>query len=285
MKVGFYTQGNGGAGHLARGLAIERGLRRAGFTGEYRIIGCRPGVPFPLPDNYVVADDTPRAFAQKETALQTPVAEALFAFRPDLLIVDIWWFPLFHILPELDCEAWLILDWKPKVWLEGPPSHPFPGHQYARVIAIEPFRRDQIRETIDPIVICNPDEAQPENALRERFDVPPEKSLIVRLQAGWPGEEKELFGSEDPNEHVLTFSPFTRQSLFPAAEWLNGADKIFCGSGYNAFWEARWMGYFDRTVFFPFKRSIDSQEWRARACATASMTENGADVLARQILG
>ena len=46
MKIGFFTAGTIGAGHLLRGMALERGLRRAGFGGEFRMFG--PPEAFPM---------------------------------------------------------------------------------------------------------------------------------------------------------------------------------------------------------------------------------------------
>jgi hypothetical protein len=60
---------------------------------------------------------------------------------------------------------------------------------------------------------------------------------------------------------------------------------VATGAGYNSFWEARWLGYADRTTFTAFARPIDDQVWRVRECGAHTMRENGADALARAILG
>ena len=44
MKVAFFSAGTVGAGHLMRGIALRRGLARAGFQGDYRVFG--PPRPF-----------------------------------------------------------------------------------------------------------------------------------------------------------------------------------------------------------------------------------------------
>ncbi len=70
---------------------------------------------------------------------------------------------------------------------------------------------------------------------------------------------------------------------FPAAEWLGGADRIVAGAGYNAFWEAHWLGYAERTEWIPFRRTIDDQALRVELSRGMTPRENGADTLARWI--
>ena len=50
----------------------------------------------------------------------------------------------------------------------------------------------------------------------------------------------------------------------------------------NSVWEARWLGYAERTTFVPFPRGNDDQA--ARIAGRVPMTENGADVLAGWML-
>ena len=83
---------------------------------------------------------------------------------------------------------------------------------------------------------------------------------------------------------VVYCSLYEELAPFPLAEWLPGADAICTGAGYNSFWEARTLGYFDRTHFTPFSHHIDDQAWRVRECAHYSPKENGADRLAQWIL-
>jgi hypothetical protein len=72
--------------------------------------------------------------------------------------------------------------------------------------------------------------------------------------------------------------------MFPAAPWLADADRIVTGAGYNAFWEARWLGYAGRTEFHALPRRIDNQAWRLEFCRSHPMARNGADTLAAMVL-
>lgn len=282
MRVAYFTAGTVGAGHLVRGHALGRALRRGGFSGEYRTFG--PATPYPA-----AQDAEHRTLAIREPELRDParagtseVATALRAFRPDVLLVDLFWAPLRHVLPLEGCECWLLVRTCPRAWFTGPPDTRFEPRQYKRVIAIEPFRHAAIRESTDPVVVANPGECRPPGALRARLGVPPGTSLVVAMHAGMPGELDALAA---PDATVVRLDLFDEHALFPAAEWLGDADQVIAGAGYNAFWEARWLGYAPRTRFTPFVRTIDDQAWRLNNCAAYPMRTNGADTLAAALLG
>jgi hypothetical protein len=285
MKVAYFTAGTVGAGHLVRGLAVGRGLRRAAFRGEYRMFG--PPLPFAVAvgetgyETVEVRADL--ALRDRHLAQTSGLAQKLRGFAPDLLLVDLFWTPLRWVLPALDCEAWLLVRTCPAVWLIGPPEAPFDPGQFRRIVGIEPVSYPALDGCIEPIVIANPDECQPPGALRERLAVPPGRRLVVVLHAGERREVESLREAAE-EEVVATLDLFEPGALFPAAEWLGGADRVVCGCGYNAYWEARWLGYAERSTFVPFRRSIDDQASRLAAFRDHVPRENGADELARWIL-
>jgi hypothetical protein len=298
MRVAFFTAGTIGAGHLVRGLAIERALRRAGARAEYAIFA--PPVPYAL--GAALPAGLVRAVRVDHEELVDParadasdLARALRTYAPDVLLVDLFWAPLLHVLPLPGCEAWLLVRHAPAYWLTGPPEHPFDPARFARVIAIEPGAANAAtRESIEPGVVVNPDEARPASALRDAFGVAPGDRLAVACQVGAPGEWAHVIDPVDPVVHVLTFAradtPAPRTlppnvrlhdgaSFFPIAAWLGGADAIVLGAGYNAYWESRWLGYAVRTRFVPFVRPIDDQYARLRDGRAHTPRANGADVL------
>ena len=277
-RVAYVSGGTVGAGHLVRGLAVGRGLTRRGFQGIYRMFG--PALPYAVAQRpeYTTIPMAERELRDPTRAPASALATALRDFRPNLLVVDMFWAPLHHILPLADCEAWLLIRTCPRVWLTGPQDMPFNGAQYARIIAIEPVRHAAIRERIDPIVVCNPDECRPHDALRERLRIAPNRPLVALMHAGLAGEVWQL--EHDPNDEPAVFDLFAEDALFPLAEWLPGADRIIAAAGYNSFWEARWLGYAERTQFTPLPRQIDDQAWRVANCSRYAMKENGADTLA-----
>jgi hypothetical protein len=288
MKVAYLTAGSVGAGHLVRGIAIGRGLARAGFRGSYRMFG--PRLPFAAAcraGDYVAVEIEAerRALSQPQLAQTTDLAVRLRQFGAELLIVDLFWAPVRWILPVLDCEAWLLVRTCPAVWLVGGPGMPFTAEPYERVVGIEPVGYAALDETIDPIVVCNPEECRPRQALRRRVAAAEDAELAVVLHAGERGELEELRHLARGEAALVTLDLYEDEALFPAAEWLAGADRIYAGAGYNAYWEARWLGHEPRTRFLPFRRSIDDQAGRLAAFRDYRPQVNGADTLARWIVG
>ncbi|HRC86053.1 MAG TPA: hypothetical protein PK413_10625 [Thermoanaerobaculia bacterium] len=287
MRVAYFTAGTVGAGHLVRGLAIARGLARAGFAGEYRIFG--PPLPFPAAETAsyqaVTVKDDP-LLRHPAKAEDSELAQSLKAFGPDLLLVDLFWAPLYHLLPTLGCPSWLLVRCCPPIWLVGPPETPFRSQQYQRLLAIEPFPYEAVDASLPPIVIANPEECRPPEALRERVGAGPDEALWVVLHAGEPGEISDLHleAVTQGEAKLVRCDLFQREALFPAAEWLGGADRIFSGAGYNAYWEAKWLGHFERTHFTAFARQIDNQKLRLATFGSYRPLANGADALAELIL-
>jgi hypothetical protein len=286
VRVAYFTAGTIGAGHHVRGLAIGRGLARIlpKEKLDYRTFG--PTLPYPVGPTLVhrAVPVAREELMDPKRAPESELANAIREFGPDVLLVDMFWAPLAFVLPSLPCEAWLLLRKCPELWFGGPsPEMRFEPSRFARLLAIEPhLGGGPWREKIEPIVVANPDECRPRDALRKHFGVPDGARLEVVMHAGRPGERARLHRGVD-GERVLDL--FDDAALFPAAEWLGGADRIASGAGYNSYWEARWLGYADRTTFLPFPRPIDDQAWRVRACEGHTMQDNGADVLARAILG
>jgi hypothetical protein len=280
MKIGYFTAGTVGGGHIVRGLAIARGLRRAGYSGRFRIfspIAIR-GAGTWAEQEVVRASST--ELEDPTSAWESVLATAIYSYAPDLVIVDLFWAPLRHVLPELRCEAWLLLRKHPRWWFSGTPRRRFVSSQFARIIAIEPFRSEHASEMIDPIVVCNPEECHDATGLRQLICATDAEPLVIAICGGRPEEMARLVDGRDCYQWNL----FDPNAPFPAAEWLPGADAVLCGAGYNSFWEAAWLGYARRAIFVPFARSVDSQEWRLATCLGRRVTSNGADVLAHWIM-
>ncbi|MFI5298349.1 MAG: hypothetical protein ACHREM_09645, partial [Polyangiales bacterium] len=299
MHVVYFTAGTIGAGHFARGVAIERGLRRAGFSGRFTRVGPRGAMRFDRDDETlstalsttIEVSIDPLALADAHRAPLTELACALDALSPTLLIVDLFWAPLRRLLPLRGCETWLLLRLAPAHWLDGPPGLAFARDLFSRVIAIEPgVSSGDVDEAIAPIVAIDRDERRPRGALRARLGVDSALPLHVVAHAGAPGEWSELVDACAWRPlHVLTPTPTPSIAiaedvhvhdgapLFPLGAWLGDADTIVSGAGYNAYWEARWLGHDARTTWLPRARPIDDQRRRIAIGAACSMRENGAD--------
>src|SRR5690606_10019649 len=102
VRVAFFTAGTLGAGHLVRGRAIGRALARAGFRGSYRMFGpAGPPARFSAAARggcYEEVAIEERVLLDPVLARESPLARALEAFSPDVLLVDMFWAPLGNIL-------------------------------------------------------------------------------------------------------------------------------------------------------------------------------------------
>jgi hypothetical protein len=289
VRIAFFTAGTHGAGHRARGIALRRALSRAGFAGEYRMFGppSRARAAGDLPDFPVlptaaweeVEIDATR-LGSADAARATDLARQLAAFAPDVLVVDMFWAPLRHILPIAGCEAWLLLRSMPDAWLDGPPGAKFDLMQFARIISIEPIGSPAVTHAVDPVVIVNPEECQPRGALRARLGIAAEQRLVAVVHAGLPGETRELVPAAKAGDAVMTFDLRDPGAIFPLAEWIGDADEVHAFAGYNAYWESRWLGHVGRTMFRAAPRRNDDQEWRLAKCGRYVMRANGADTIA-----
>lgn len=281
MRIAYFTAGTVGAGHLVRGEAVRRALRRAGFQGEVRLFS--PEVPH-LRTTGIAFEPVHAAREELDGphAAESSLARTLSSFRPDLILVDLFWAPLRWVLPALGVPAWLLVRRCPAQWFRGPSGAPFDAALFARIFAIEPFAPPVPHERLDPLVVCNRDERMPRGALRALLGAPADHPLHVVVHAGVPGEIAALVERAGPAARVIDLAQSS--APFPAAAWLDDAERIVAAAGYNTFWESRWLGYGARMVYVPFPRRIDDQAWRVSACAGITPTANGADALAHLAL-
>lgn len=287
-KIAYFTAGTVGAGHMVRGEAIARGLQRAGFEGEYRVFA--PPTDFDgvgrAPRSSVVVKGDPM-LADPEQAAESVLARALREFAPDLLIVDMFWAPMRHVLAALDCPAWLLVRACPPVWLQGRGDVRFDPGSWERIIEIEPLNLARATHRIDPIVVVDPAECESVADSRAQLGVEVGQEIAVVCHAGKPGELEVLRQTAErvrPPGCTLVSLDLRRQGLFPAAAWLEAASCIVMGAGYNGFWETQWLGRDARTHFVPFERSLDRQSLRVDVFRGRKPTSNGANTLAEQIL-
>lgn len=292
MRVLYYTGGATGSGHMVLGLSLAAAFRRAGAACDYSMAAVGEefaglaggfGVPVaPLPP------EGPEALAPgrfRDSALYRAIESA----RPDVLVVDLYWFPLDAFIRELPCrKVFLSRQVDPAFFRIRLPDRElaFRHSDYDLVLRTEPgFDLPFPSESIEPIVIRNPDEILTREAARADLGLADGQRGCLFAFNGRGGEGQEAWKSfsylEDEGWTVVRSSNRSG-GLFPAADWFNAFDLVVCGAGYNAFWEAR---YFRKEAFFvPFPRRYESQTRRIALCSDYEMRENGADRLARRIL-
>ena len=297
MRVAYFTAGSLGAGHQIRGLAIGRAIERQAAGCELRLF--LPVEPFPALQP-LLAQYRPQACPIDPDELFCPdrapgslLSQALHEFSPEVLIVDLFWAPLVHILTTLDCETWLIVRSCPVDWFAGTARARFDSSAYQRVIGIEPLENPIVREFVNPIVVCNPDEARTREEVCEAWSLAHDAYITAITHAGLAGEIDYLQSAYDSRQETSTqrISSVIRADLrgadaiAPLAPWLPAVDQVFSAAGYNSYWEARWMGFAHKTTLMAISRRIDDPQARIRLGGNLTMSANGADELVSALIG
>lgn len=283
MHVTLVLAGTTGAGHLTRALALVRAVERAGRPLRVSIVGPpNPWSAIRFPE-WVARREIafrPEEYTTPERARESALGTTLSALAPDVVLCDLHWVPVQQVLAAgISTPAWLLLRSHVPRWLDGPSFATFERELWERVFAIEPIGLPCAHQSLEPVVVGNPGERMPPDALHRHLGLTPGTPLTVAMQAGEVGEVEQLLG--EPVGHLLQSDLRAEGVPYPLGLWLQGATRVLSGAGYNAFWEAKWLGHFERTRFTAFPRPIDDQAWRIRECAAYRMRENGADQLVR----
>jgi hypothetical protein len=286
VRIAYFTAGSHGAGHLVRGVALERALQRRAAAFEYRLFSppsafARVAQGFHQPISVDAAE-----LREPARARTSALARALAAFEPDLLIVDLFWVPLAFV--PVRCPTWLLLRSVPPWWLVGPKESRFDTARYERIFAIEPAPGLSAFEALPPVVVANPDEARSRDELCARLDADPSRPLHVTMRAGLSADAGPLAAVRaHPEAQVRELDLALPDAPFPMAPWLTGLApraRLVAAPGYNTFWEAQWLGFAQRVTWVPIARTLDDAAWRAHASPPPDWRENGADLLAARAL-
>ncbi|MBN1836616.1 MAG: hypothetical protein JW820_12250 [Spirochaetales bacterium] len=289
MRIVYYTSGVTGSGRLVRGLSIGNALRRAGSDADYALLSSSPfgrladllgfahrEIP-PESENQLSPDGYP----------DSAVYRALQDLQPDILLVDLLWFPLLHFLHEIPGRKvflWQQLDagFFTIPLPVGPLS--FDPAQYDLVVAIEPFTGEGPATQVNPLILRNRDEILPRADALSALDLTERKHCLIAINAH-PGDferVRERYSYLASSGYRLVYSTNYQGGLFPAVDYFNAFDLVVCGASYSAFWEAV---YFDKeAIFVPVVTRFTDSERLLREYRDYRFEENGADQLVRILL-
>ncbi len=286
MRIAYFTAGTHGAGHLVRGLAILRALRRCGSRAEYRLFAPPSSFAWIASDVHHPVTIDPRELRDPARAPDSSLARAIHAYAPDVLVVDLFWVPLVFV--PLPCPVWLLLRSVPPVWLVGPEEARFEASRYARVFAIEPAPGLETFESIPPVVVANRDEARTRDELCALLGARADAPLHLLARGGMPsdlGPLSSVVSADGAQVHDLDLT--RHDAPFPLAPWLAGMedqDTLVAAPGYNTWWESHWLGFAPRVTWVPMQRTFDDARWRATCVPARGWVDNGADVLATRLV-
>jgi hypothetical protein len=288
MKIVYYTSGISGSGRIVTGISIGNAFRRKGMDVDFTILSSSPFAALaddynheeiPLEDEFSLSADRCRSSALYST---------LERLQPDILLVDLQWYPLHHFIIELPCKKILLCRQVDDRFFslplhDGPLE--FERSRFDLVLATEPFESIIPMTRINPIVIRNRDEILSRHEALKRLGLDEARPNCLFAFNGHPDDfrrtRKKYSYLED--SYRMVYSTNYREGLFPAADYFNAFDFIVCGGGYNQFWE---VIYFDKeAVFEPTATVFEDQARRIRECQEYYFDENGADQLVALILG
>jgi len=292
VRVLFYSAGIAGSGHVVLGLSIANALRRAGADAESRLLSVetpfaslagRLGVEIvtvPMEDELALGPDRYRSSA---------LYKAITDYAPDVLVVDLFWFPLDPFIRDLPCKkVILIRQVDPRFFSMRLPDRElaFRPEDYDLIVKTEPaFELPFPTTEIDPIIIRNRDEIMTAGEARADLGLVSDDHACLFAFNGNSDEGAKAWKSfsylEEEGWKVIR-SGNREGGLFPAADWFNAFDMLVCGAGYSAFWEARYFG--KEASFVPYPRRFEDQSRRIALCADYVPEANGADTLVGMIL-
>ncbi|MBN2351706.1 MAG: hypothetical protein JXD23_03980 [Spirochaetales bacterium] len=288
MRIVYYTSGVTGSGRLVLGITINNALLRRGICADFVIVHSAPDTR--------ILGQTPNFKLPMESAAQTDaghfensaVFKLLSSLSPDVLIVDLLWIPVHHLLSALACKKIFltrqVADSFFSYSFQGV-SLAFDPNRYDKVLAIEPYPCPVTRDHIEPLVIRNKSEILSRDQALERLGLDPEQKhclYSLNVKAEEASEIEKAYSSLKDEGYRFYYSSLFAGGSFPIVDCFNAFDFIVCGAGYNAFWETIYFGKIAEYRAMP--KRFENQQWRVEHCRAYQFRNNGADELVEIII-
>lgn len=291
LKIAYYTSGVTGTGRIVRGIAIGNAFRRNKYNIDFTILHASNFNFLIINSHYnsiKIGPENIECFGKKEYSSSLSY-KALVSLNPDILIVDLLWFPLNHFIEELPCKKIFLCRQVDDNFFTIPlelETKIFNSKQYDIIVAIEPFSsKIQFTHQINPIIIRNKNEILPKKDALNLLNIDESTKNCLLYFNGNPGDFEKVLNDYsylvDEGYNIISTTNYN-SGLFPAVDYFNAFDLIVCGAGYNSYWEAK---YFNKdTIIIPTFATFESGERRLNECGDYEFEENGADQLVNIIM-
>jgi hypothetical protein len=274
-----------------RGISVALGLRRKGIDADFTILSCSPFAHLAqrMGVKHVEISAEGEDKLSKGAWQSSILFKTLSSLAPDVLIVDLLWFPLYHFIRELACKKiflWQTLD--PKFFSIELASGRicFDPAMFDSVVAIEPFKGNGPDIRFNPLVLRNRDEILPRDEAMKNLGLDAEKPACLLAINAHPGDfekaEKAHAAIESEGYQLVRTTNY-KGGIFPVVDYFNAFDLVICGASYSAFWESRFFEKKARYVVAK-TRFVDGNDL-VRDWSDYTFNENGADQLADFICG
>ena len=285
MKVVYYTSGVTGSGRLVLGISIGNAFRRQGMQVEFTILSSSPFAH--LADIFSFNHlEIPAEGADKlaeKTYHESKLYQAITSLNPDILLIDLLWFPLYHFINDLPCKKIFLCRQVDDRFFSIPLRNNklvFNPENFDLTFATEPFKGCMNMDLINPIVIKNRDEILSRKEALNRLSLDSKNKTCLLAYNGHPGDFKRIkktYSYLEDEGYQVVYSTNYEGGIFPVVDYFNAFDLIIFGAGYNSFWEA--INFNKEAVFVPTKTMFESGERRVNECQEYTFEENGADQL------
>ena len=286
MRICYYTSGTTGSGRLVRGISIGTALTRSGIIANFTILSSSPfsRLADDLNINHIEIPTESEEQLSKKNYKDSILYKALTALKPDILLIDLLWFPLYNFMDEIPGKK--IFLWQrmaEQYFSMDLPSGKitYNPKQFDLVLAMEPFLGEGPDQQINPLILRNRDEIlSRKKALRE-LSLGRKNNCLLAYN-GHPGDfervEKEYSYLEKEGYNIVATTNY-KGGIFPVIDYFNAFDLIVCGASYNSFWEV--IFFKKKGIFIPTKTRFVDGERLIRQFSNYSFKENGADQLVK----
>lgn len=285
MKVLYYTSGVTGSGRVVRGISIGNALRRKGIKADFTILSSPLFAH--LADAFNITHyDIPVESEEKltgSTYMHSELYQVINSLKPDVLIVDLLWFPLYHFIHDLPCKKiFLCRQVDDRFFNISMPDKiiSFRLEDYDYVLAIEPFTCMIPLKEINPIILRNRNEILSRKTAFHTLGIDDGNKKCLVAYSG-PSDNfkkiKKKYSYMENEGYEMVYTANYKNNIFPVVDYFNAFDLIICGAGYNAFWEV--IFFKKKAIIVPELKSFEDQKRRISECQDYRFDMNGADQL------
>ena len=286
MKVVFYTSSTSGSGRLVRGISIGNAISRRNLSWDYTIISYTEHFGH-LADifgyKHIEIPVEHENQLTKNTYQNSLVYKIITSLNPDLLIVDLLWFPIHHFIRQLSCRKIFLCHYVSESFFHIDLQNEilyFNYDDYDRLVAIEPFKTRLPFDVINPIIIRNHDELfSREDALNKLLIEKKGMNCLIAINAN-PGDfERAIvqYSHLESEGYRMVYSSNYQGGLFPAVDYYNAFDMIVCNASYNQYWEVKFLN--KKAIIVPVQGKFTSGVERLKFGKNYKFSVNGADEL------
>ncbi len=289
VRITYYTSGTTGTGRLVRGISIGTALARNGVIANFTILSSSPfgHLADELNINHIEIPVETENQLNKDNFQDSILFKALTALKPDILLIDLLWFPLYSFIDKIPGKKIFLWQRMAKKFfsMELPSGKiKYNPEHYDLALAMEPFLGECPDQEINPLILRNRNEILSKKKALKELSINGKKNCLIAYN-GHPGDfervKQEYLYLEKDGYNIVATTNY-KGGIFPVIDYFNAFDLIVCGASYNSFWEV--IFFKKKGIFVPTKTRFVDGERLIRQFSNYSFKENGTDQLVKIML-